>query len=150
MNVTLVGLWEARQEEPWLLMTDLEDGAACAAVYAFRAWIEQSFRLAKRGGWQAHRTRMSDPQRVARLWLALAVATLWVVRVGGEVEAGCHPETLGRLPRRRLSLFWQGLCRVVARLCLGRALPRGRFRHQPWPALKPFENTVAQHELEPP
>jgi hypothetical protein len=33
---------------------------------------------------------MSDPARASRLWLAIAVATLWVVSVGAEVDA-THP-----------------------------------------------------------
>jgi hypothetical protein len=35
---------------------------------------------------------MSAPDRAARLWLALAVATLWTVRVGGALEGGPGPE----------------------------------------------------------
>lgn len=30
---------------------------------------------------------MTDPERAQRRWLAMAVATHWVVRVGGEDEA---------------------------------------------------------------
>src|SRR5580765_1480318 len=33
--------------------------------------IEQGFKITKRGGWQWQRTRMTDPQRAARLWLAV-------------------------------------------------------------------------------
>src|SRR5262249_42746146 len=44
-------------------------------------------RLEKMGlqwaGWPWHRSRMRDPERAARLWLAVAVATLWLVSVGG-------------------------------------------------------------------
>ncbi len=38
----------------------------------------------KRGGGPWHQTKMTDPERAERLWLAIAVATLWVVSVGGE------------------------------------------------------------------
>ena len=41
----------------------------------------------KRGGWGWHQTKMVDPERAERLWLAIAVATLWAVSVGGEVDA---------------------------------------------------------------
>jgi hypothetical protein len=30
---------------------------------------------------------MTDPDRAARLWLAIAIATWWVLAVGGEAEA---------------------------------------------------------------
>lgn len=35
-----------------------------------------------RAGWQWQHTRMTDPQPAERLWLAVAVATLWRVREG--------------------------------------------------------------------
>ena len=60
-------------------------GQAC--WYGLRAWIEAGFKLTKRGGWQWQRTKMEDPRRASRLWLAIAVATLWVLAVGGEAEA---------------------------------------------------------------
>ena len=53
-----------------------------------RNWIEAGLgrNYTKRGGWQWHQTKMKDPQRAARLWVAIAVATLWVVSVGGQAE----------------------------------------------------------------
>ena len=49
-EVTLLGFWEAGYERRWLLATDLDQGQAVAAIYAFRSWIEQGFRLIKRRG----------------------------------------------------------------------------------------------------
>ena len=83
---TLLGFWEKGCGEPWLILTDLPPQAGQAAWYGMRAWIECGFKITKRGGWQWHRTQMSDPQRAERLWLAVAVATLWVLAVGGEAE----------------------------------------------------------------
>jgi hypothetical protein len=40
-----------------------------------RTWIECGFKDTKRGGWQWHQTKMKDPERAARLWVAIAVAT---------------------------------------------------------------------------
>ena len=52
----------------------------------------------KRGGWQWHQTKTTDPARAMRLWLALAVATLWVVSVGGEADATLPESSLEQLP----------------------------------------------------
>ena len=71
-------------------------GEAC--WYGLRAWIEQGFKITKRGGWQWQRTRMTDPQRAARLWLAVAVATLWLLSVGGMAEETIPASTLLPLP----------------------------------------------------
>ena len=46
-----------------------------ACGYGLRAWIEQGFKKIKGGGWQWHSTRMTDPARVERLWLAIVLAT---------------------------------------------------------------------------
>ena len=71
----------------WLIVTDLAPEQATAVWYGMRSWIEGGFKDTKRGGWHWHQTKMTDPERAERLWLAIAVATLWVVSVGGEVDA---------------------------------------------------------------
>ena len=105
----------------------------------------------KRGGWQWHQTKMTDPARAERLWLALAVATLWVVSVGGEADATLPVSSLEALPeghvaRRRatrrtqprlLSCFRRGMLRILAALLQGQSLPLGRFLPEPWPTEPP-------------
>ena len=44
-------------------------------------------RLNKRGGWQWQNSKITDPARPERIWLAISVATLWLVSVGGEADA---------------------------------------------------------------
>ena len=69
-----------------MILTDLPPEASTACWYGLRAWIEQGFKITKRAGWQWQRTHMTQPERAARLWLAVAVATLWLLSVGGEAE----------------------------------------------------------------
>ena len=83
---TLLACWEAGHEEPWLIVTDLTSGSATALWYAFRTWIEQGFRDLKSDGWKLSKTRMSEPERVARWWAAAALATLWVLEAGAEAQ----------------------------------------------------------------
>ena len=105
----------------------------------------------KRGGWQWHQTKMTDPARASRLWLAIAVATLWVVSVGGEVDATQPASGLEALPelhiarrtatkrsRPRLhSCFAQGLRRLFVAVLQRQRLPMGRFIPEPWPTTMP-------------
>jgi len=84
LGCTLLASWEAGQSEAWLLVTDLPSERARARWYGMRAWIESGFADLKRRGWQWHKTQMVDGGRAGRLWLALAVATVWVVGVGSE------------------------------------------------------------------
>src|SRR2546425_2163131 len=83
LHCTLLARWETGYKDPWLILTDVPPDASEACWYGLRAWIEQGFKITKRAGWQWQRTHMTHPERAARLWLALAVATLWLVCGGG-------------------------------------------------------------------
>jgi hypothetical protein len=155
LNCTLLARWEEGYTDPWLLLTDLAPSAGEACWYGLRAWIEQGFKITKRGGWQWHRTRMSDPQRAARLWLAVAVATLWLLSVGGAAEATIPEGTLRPLPAdglpvsrprratqlRLVSVFSQGWMTILVALFNQRQLPLGRFIPEPWPGAA-HDNTL--------
>ena len=105
--------------------------------------------MTKRGGWQWQRTRMTDPDRAARLWLAVAVATLWLLSVGGEADASVPASTLldltaalGQCRRQRqatrlrpVSVFRRGLALIWVALLNRTPLPTGRFVPEPWPAV---------------
>ena len=107
LHGTLLACWEAGYTDPWWILTDLPPETSTAYWYGLRAWIEQGFQITKRAGWQWQRTHMTQPDRAARLWLAVAVATLWLLRVGGEAEetipASTVPDVTALVPppRRR-------------------------------------------------
>lgn len=127
-------------DEAWLLATDLE--SAEAGWYAMRSWIEHGFKLVKRGGWQWQHTRMSDPARVERLWVAIALATLWVL------EAGAAAEPLDPPPGRRThSLFTQGVCAILIGLLQGR-LVTGRLPDDTWPQLPHRPNRLTRNQFQ--
>ena len=87
LDCTLFACWEFGHEEPWFIVTDLEPDQSEGLWYAMRAWIEHGFKLLKSQGWQWQKSRMTDPDRASRLWLVLAVATRYVLAVGGEADA---------------------------------------------------------------
>ena len=94
LDCTLLACWEEGYKDAWFILTDLPPEGSEACWYGLRAWIEQGFKITKRGGWQWQRTRMTDPERAAGLWLAVAVATLWLLSVGGRGRgdrAAQHP-----------------------------------------------------------
>ena len=144
---TLLARWDAGYREPWLVVTDLPKSAADVAWYGLRAWVECGYKDSKRGGWQWQATKMTSPGRAERLWLVLAVATLWVVSVGCEAEARLPVPVLEMLPEghvarqrvgrsrmgREVSCFRRGRLVLVAALCSGQEVPLGRLLPEPWP-----------------
>jgi hypothetical protein len=86
LECTLVAFQGEGYAEPWLLVTDVAAEVARATWYGLRGWIEQGYKRVKGEGWKLPRTRIVDCQRLERLWLAVALATLWVLKVGGESE----------------------------------------------------------------
>src|SRR5439155_7347818 len=87
------------------------------------------------------------PARAGRLWLAMAVAHLWVIAVGGEAEA--REEALkskqspangeeakaeeNRPHRREESCFLRGRLLILAAAVRAEPLPLGRFVPAAWP-----------------
>src|SRR3954453_1201583 len=99
LTVTLVAVWTAAQEEPWVVATDLPPRRVGVGWYALRMWVELGFRALKGLGWQWQRSRRTDPARVARHWLVLAVASLTVLAHGTRVE-DAHARGLPPAPPR--------------------------------------------------
>src|SRR6266568_3636057 len=146
---TLLACWEAGYKDPWLLLTDLPPEASTAGWYGLRAWIEQGLKSTKRAGWQWQRTHMTKPERAARLWLAVAVATLWLRSVGGEADAMIPASTVPDItalvptpPRTRratrlrlVRVFRRGWTLILVALLDQAPLPMGRFVPAPWPAV---------------
>lgn len=149
LAATLVVVWETGQAEPWLLLTDLPPAQVDVRWYGLRVWIELGFRARKSFGWDWERTRRTDPARVARHWLVLAIATLWTVAVGTRAEdaqrLGRSPANL-RAPRapcagtppRRISVFRRGVAWLHTQVRRGRRLWRRLWlAPEPWPDVPP-------------
>lgn len=148
---TLLAHKDDQHKDPWLIVTDLLPTQAEVFWYAMRTWIECGFKDIKRGGWQWQYTRMTDPTRVARHWLVIALATLWVVSVGGEADATLPASSFEELPKthiarrllknarpkRMLSCFRRGTVVIVCQLLQGFHEPFARFYPEPWPMAPP-------------
>lgn len=145
---TLLVVWAADGEEPWVLLTDLPPKPREVGIwwYGLRVWIELGFRALKGLGWRWEHTRRVDPTRVARHWLVLAVAMLWVLAYGTRAEdaevRGLPPARLHRPPRatvgavarkRKVSLFQQGLAWLRNQLAKARLWRRLWLAPEPWP-----------------
>jgi hypothetical protein len=147
LQCTLLAYWEYGYDEPWLLLTDLAPEDVQACWFSLRAWIEQGFRTTKRGFFQWHNTKMTDPDRAGRMWLPIAIATLYLASIGTAPDKEAmqnHPPLVEQVldqynlvkpPPRRLSVVKQGwLTMLVTLLEDGMLFFRNLFP-QPWSML---------------
>jgi hypothetical protein len=152
MEGTLLIRWEKGYAEKRAVVTDVGEEAGEAAWYQMRFWIEDEYKDHKSGGWGWEQTKMSDPKRGERLWLAMAVAMQLVVLVGGREEAGEQEQQrrkagkgkgkrrVGRpakplwRPRgREVSCLVRGQHTIKAAVIRGEELPTGHVVAEAWP-----------------
>jgi hypothetical protein len=144
LSVTLIVVWTVDQKHPWVVVTDMAPPRVGVSWYALRMWIELGFRALKGVGWKWEHTRRTNPERIARYWLILAVATLWTLAIGTRVEdaaqQGVPPARLHTPPDaerrgrpRIVSVFGLGLHRLHHQLGRGRLWTRLWLRPDPWP-----------------
>jgi hypothetical protein len=148
LDVTLIVVWRAGQAQPCAVVTDLAPDRAGAGWYGLRMWAELGFRALKGLGWQWQRSRRTDPRRVARHWLVLAVCSLWTLAHGTRCEqaqrAGVPPARL-RTPvaldasgrDREVSVLRRGLQQLCALLMRGGPWRRLWLQPEPWPKPPP-------------
>jgi Transposase DDE domain len=155
LRCTLLMQWQTGYEQAWVVLTDLAPEQANVAWYGLRVWIEAGFKDVKRGGLGWHHSKMLDAQRVERLWLAMAVAMVWMISLGTQADSQRPVTCLEQLPQahiarkrlqrepiqppvRRLSCLQRGRLVLLAALFTAEPLPLARFVPEPWPqALTP-------------
>lgn len=120
LDCTLHARWDSGYQDPWLILTDLPPTQADALWYGLRSTTECVYRDIKSDGWHWQHTRLIDPSRAERVWLAMAVATLWMVFLGGSSESsplshGDFTSTVSLIPRQ-LSCFLRGLLTLLSDL----------------------------------
>lgn len=156
---TLLVVWLTGQAAPWIVLTDLPPKQVGVCWYGLRMWVELGFRALKGVGWQWQHTRRTDPSRVARHWLVLALAMLWVLAYGTRAEdaqqQGLPPGRLLQPPTqqrpyhpkvsRQVSIFRLGLAWLRQQLGVGRIWRRLWLMPDPWPEPPP-ELLITYHE----
>lgn len=112
LTTQVVAVWRAQDQEAWLLVTDLPASVARCAEYRRRTWEEELFRDLKGLGWHWEQSRLRRPERVERverLLLALALATLWMLGLGQRVLRRGARHLVEDRARRCYSVFQLGL-----------------------------------------
>jgi hypothetical protein len=101
--------------------------------YLKRMHIEQSFRDDKSGSFDLEATKLTDPERLTHLLLAIAVATLWIYEIGEQVLRAKERSEIDPAFKRQLSVFqigWRKLHRWIT--CQTSRLPFLTLRLSPF------------------
>jgi Transposase DDE domain len=152
MEGTVLIRWEKGYEEKLVVVTDLDEKEANAAWYQMRFWIEDEYKDHKSGGWGWEQTKMTDPKRAERQWLARAVAMQMAVLLGGLEEAteqerkrraanklkgkrrvGRPPKPVCRPRAREQSVLMAGQQSIQAAVMRGEEIPVGHVVSEEWP-----------------
>lgn len=102
-------------------------------AYLKRMHIEESFRDEKSGSFDLEATKLTDPERLNHLLLALAVAVLWIYDIGQNVLRANERPDIDPAYKRQLSVFqigWRKLRRWIT--CQSFALPCLTLRLSPF------------------
>lgn len=78
ITTNVVAVWRQDDRDPWLLLTNLPARLSRCTEYRRRMWEEEGLRDWKSAGWNWQRNRVRRPERIERLLVILALATLWM------------------------------------------------------------------------
>lgn len=102
-------VWARSSKEPWYLLTDLEDLEEAVRLYRVRMWCEQLWRDFKSQGFDLEASHIEVGERLERLLLGIALATVWALWTGAKVVRRHLRRRVDSGRRRRLSLFLIGI-----------------------------------------
>ncbi len=112
---------------PWVLLSDLADGASAVRRYRQRLQIEAMFADWKRRGWQLNQSRLRVPRRMAALLMGVALAHWQLVALGQRVVRSGERRRYDRADGRRLSLVRLGRLALARRDRARERLPAWRW-----------------------
>jgi hypothetical protein len=145
VQLTAQADWGCNLAVTWTKATPKQPAELCAIAmnqlanrhtlkqYLKRMHIEQSFRDDKSGSFDLEATKLTEPERLNHLLLAVAVAVLWIYDIGEQVLRAGDRQEIDPAHRRQLSVFqigWRKLRRWIT--CQSSTLPGLRLQLRPF------------------
>jgi hypothetical protein len=107
--VNLIVWWGKEYKNPIYLVSDLKSKTEACKFYKKRFRIETFFSDQKSRGFHIQKSHISNPDKLARLLMAVCLAYIWIVYLGDLcMNIGAH-KLIHRAKRCDLSLFQLGL-----------------------------------------
>ena len=101
----LLAIWRAREEEPWLLATNMPTTRDTLRAYRRRMWLDEFFGDMKGHGVDLEKTRLCHFHRLSRLVFMVALLYLWLVTRGSQTIKRGLRHLVDRRDRRDRSIF---------------------------------------------
>ncbi len=98
-----------KTEDPWYIVSTDPATPHILTLYAVRMWIDEMFRDLKGQGFHLDKTRLTDPERIDRLMLILALAYWWIIGRGIWIDRLHLRRRVDRCKHPKCSLFTIGL-----------------------------------------
>lgn len=145
VRLTAEADWACNLAVTWTKPTPKQPAELCAIAmnvtacqhtlkaYLKRMHIEESFRDDKSGSFDLEATKLTDPERLNHLLLAIAVAVLWIYDIGEDVLRTKERSEIDPAYQRQLSVFqigWRKLRRWIT--CQSSTLPVLTLRLSPF------------------
>jgi hypothetical protein len=121
--ILLLGVWDAKHQEPLYLITSLADPNDAFERYRVRFRIECMFANHKSRGFRIDKSHLAAPERLARLLIASSLAYVWIHASAGFAQAQGWVEQFHRRDRCDLGLFQIGLRAIQYALREGLRVP---------------------------
>ena len=121
--IVLLGVWDAKHQEPLYLITSLADPEDAFERYRVRFRIECMFAEHKSRGFRIDKSHLAAPERLARLLIASSLAYVWLHASAGFAQAQGWVEQFHRSDRCDLGLFQIGLRAIQYALREGLRVP---------------------------
>lgn len=114
----LVLHWKTGEDEPWYLVCDRQlTPRTLTRIYQKRMWVEEMYGDMKGHGFDLEATHLQNDQRIARLFLAVCIAFVWLICLGSWVVKRGHRHYVDHRSRRDKSYFrigWDWVERCLA------------------------------------
>jgi hypothetical protein len=121
--ILLLGVWDAKHNEPIYLITSLADPNDAYERYRLRFRIECMFANHKSRGFRIEKSHLAAPERLERLLIATSLAYVWMHATAGFAQAHGWVERFHRSDRCDLGLFQIGLRAIQYALREGLRVP---------------------------
>lgn len=100
--------WDYEEDEPWILVSDINDPKQVVSLYRIRMWIEEMYGDMKGHGFDLESTHLRDGQRIERLMLGVCIAFVWLITLGSWVVKRGYRHLIDYKSRRDKSYFRLG------------------------------------------